>query len=37
MGFAGPLVIELFDVPKKLRSRKRLFALLADVAAGPGR
>ena len=26
--FAGPLIIELFDVPKKLRSRTRLLRLL---------
>jgi sugar phosphate isomerase/epimerase len=28
--FAGPLIIELFDVPKKLRSHRRLLALLAE-------
>jgi sugar phosphate isomerase/epimerase len=28
MGFAGPLIIELFEVPKKLRSRTRLLQLL---------
>jgi sugar phosphate isomerase/epimerase len=32
--FTGPLIIELFDVPKKLRSHRRLLALLA---AGGGR
>ena len=31
IGFAGPLIIELFDVPKKLRSHRRLLALLAEV------
>ena len=31
--FAGPLIIELFDVPKKLRSHARLLALLAEVNA----
>ena len=30
IGFAGPLIIELFDVPKKLVSHRRLLALLAD-------
>jgi sugar phosphate isomerase/epimerase len=29
IGFAGPLIIELFDVPKKLRSHLRLLALLS--------
>jgi sugar phosphate isomerase/epimerase len=28
--FAGPLIIELFDVPKKLVSHRRLLALLAE-------
>jgi sugar phosphate isomerase/epimerase len=31
--FAGPLIIELFDVPKKLRSHARLLALLAEANA----
>ena len=30
--FAGPLIIELFDVPKKLASHRRLLALLAEHA-----
>jgi sugar phosphate isomerase/epimerase len=30
--FTGPLIIELFDVPKKLASHRRLLALLADGA-----
>jgi sugar phosphate isomerase/epimerase len=30
--FAGPLIIELVDVPKKLRSHRRLIALLAAAA-----
>lgn len=30
MRFAGPLIIELFDVPKKLVSHRRLLALLAE-------
>ena len=36
--FAGPLIIELFDVPKKLVSHRRLLALLARArqAAAPG-
>jgi sugar phosphate isomerase/epimerase len=28
--FAGPLIIELFDVPKKLASHRRLLGLLAE-------
>ena len=38
IGFAGPLIIELFDVPKKLVSHRRLLALLsaAHRAAAPG-
>ena len=32
IGFAGPLIIELFDVPKKLVSHRRLLALLAERA-----
>ena len=28
--FAGPLIIELFDVPKKLASHRRLLALLSE-------
>ena len=31
IGFTGPLIIELFDVPKKLRSHRRLLALLAQA------
>ena len=31
IGFAGPLIIELFDVPKKLVSHRRLLALLARM------
>ena len=30
MRFAGPLIIELFDVPKKLVSHRRLLALLTE-------
>lgn len=30
--FAGPLIIEVFDVPKKLRSKTRLLRLLATPA-----
>jgi hypothetical protein len=33
----GPLIIELFDVPKKLRSLRRLRALLAADGRQPGR
>jgi sugar phosphate isomerase/epimerase len=33
--FAGPLIIELFDVPKKLVSHRRLLALMAENG-GPG-
>jgi sugar phosphate isomerase/epimerase len=32
--FAGPLIIELFDVPKKLVSHRRLLALLARMGKG---
>ena len=35
IGFSGPLIIELFDVPKKLVSHRRLLALLARVEKGP--
>jgi sugar phosphate isomerase/epimerase len=35
VGFSGPLIIELFEVPKKLVSHRRLLALLAWI--GPGR
>ena len=31
IGFAGPMIIELFDVPKKLVSHRRLLALLARI------
>jgi sugar phosphate isomerase/epimerase len=34
--FAGPLIIELFDVPKKLASHRRLLVLLRE-APGAGR
>jgi sugar phosphate isomerase/epimerase len=35
--FTGPLIIELFDVPKKLRSHRRLLALMAqDGGRRPG-
>ena len=34
IGFSGPLIIELFDVPKKLVSHRRLLALLARVGEG---
>ncbi len=37
MGFAGPLIIELFDVAKKLRSRTRLLRLLDRSPAGNDR
>jgi sugar phosphate isomerase/epimerase len=40
IGFAGPLIIELFDVPKKVRSHRRLLALLAQAdkkRSGPGK
>ena len=36
MRFAGPLIIELFDVPKKLVSHRRLLALLTE-GNGPRR
>jgi sugar phosphate isomerase/epimerase len=36
MAFTGPLIIELFDVPKKLRSLRRLRALLAAEGRRPG-
>ncbi len=32
INFGGPLIIELFDVPKKLRSHRRLLALLGAAA-----
>ena len=35
--FAGPLIIELFDVPKKLRSRTRLLRLLDRTDGAPAR
>jgi sugar phosphate isomerase/epimerase len=37
MAFTGPLIIELFDVPKKLRSLRRLRALLAATGPTPPR
>ncbi|HWC03814.1 MAG TPA: sugar phosphate isomerase/epimerase family protein [Methylomirabilota bacterium] len=37
IGFAGPLIIELFDVPKKLRSHRRLLALLREGGERRGR
>jgi sugar phosphate isomerase/epimerase len=36
IGFAGPLIIELFDVQKKLVSHRRLLALLARMGKGHG-
>ena len=35
--FAGPLIIELFDVPKKLASHRRLLALLSEDGRRPAR
>jgi sugar phosphate isomerase/epimerase len=35
--FTGPLIIELADVRKKLRSRTRLLALMRRAAAAPAR
>lgn len=35
--FTGPLIIELFDVPKKLRSHRRLLDLLAGRPRASGR
>ncbi len=37
IGFAGPLIIELADVPKKLRSRTRLLRMLDHRAGRPSR
>jgi sugar phosphate isomerase/epimerase len=37
MGFGGPLVIELFDVAKKLRSRPRLLRMLGAGRPAGGR
>ena len=34
--FAGTLIIDLFDVPKKLLSHRRLLGLLAEDGRGPG-
>jgi sugar phosphate isomerase/epimerase len=35
INFAGPLIIELFDVPSKIRSKARLLRLLAAAGDGP--
>jgi sugar phosphate isomerase/epimerase len=37
IGFTGPLIIELFDVPKKVRSLRRLRGLLDGLPRGAGR
>ncbi|MGH7263972.1 MAG: sugar phosphate isomerase/epimerase family protein [Candidatus Rokuibacteriota bacterium] len=34
IGFTGPLIIELFDVPRKLRSHRRLLSLLTRPPRG---